>query len=247
MVGGDLCSCVFSVIPLKTIIANCRQGTSDVQDYTLDVLPYRVHLVDTPGFDDSFKNDAEILEGIAQFLQTAYDHGGNLFGILYLHQITDTRMKGSALKNLNMFQNLVGKRNLRNCVLVTTKWSEVAPEDGRRREAQLIHDRKLGWRDMISNGATITRFDGTHESAIHILHSIAGLDGILPRLTQELVVDGKQIKDTQAGKIVSVELELLGTYTQSYHDFKHPNVYSFCKKRKPRLRLRNRKPPKPSG
>jgi len=31
--------------------------------------PYIVNLVDTPGFDDTFKNDFEILEGIAEFLR----------------------------------------------------------------------------------------------------------------------------------------------------------------------------------
>lgn len=215
-VGGNLHSCKSMCTPSRSSqITNIQPGTSEVQDFILDMPPYRVHLVDTPGFDDSFKNDAEILVGIAQFLETVYERRGNLSGILYLHQITDARMKGSALKNLEMFQNLIGDRNLRNCVLVTTKWGQVDSEDGRRREEQLMNDRRLGWKNMVSNGASIARFDGSHDSAVRILQSIAGLKGILPRLTKEICVDGKQLKDTTAGKVVSAVLEEVRKYVSS--------------------------------
>jgi hypothetical protein len=168
--------------------------------------PYKVHLVDTPGFDDSTKNDAEILEGIAAFLAKVYNTRGNLSGILYLHQITDARMKGSALKNLAMFQKLVGSRCLKNCVLVTTKWSKIELHEGEAREAELVRDPKF-WGNMIANEAIMMRFDGTRYGAWHILQSIAGLSGIVPRLTRQLCVEGMRLKDTDAGYIVRNDLE----------------------------------------
>jgi hypothetical protein len=162
---------------------------------------YLVHLVDTPGFDDSFKNDAEILEGIAEFLRDVNNRRGTLSGILYLHQITDARMKGSALKNLIMFQKLMGQRALTNCLLVTTKWGLVDPAVGMAREEELANNPKF-WKNMISNHARVAKFDGSTESAIQIIESVAGLEGITPRLTKELCRDGMQLKNTSAGKIV---------------------------------------------
>jgi hypothetical protein len=114
-------------------------------------------------------------------------------------------MKGSALKNLEMFQKLMGTRCLSNCVLVTTKWSEVNSADGERRERELVSDRRF-WKNMISNEARVARFEGTSESALSIIQLIAGMDGIVPRLTKVLCLDGKQLKNTSAGQVVSDDL-----------------------------------------
>jgi hypothetical protein len=164
--------------------------------------PYHVHLVDTPGFDDSFKNDAEILDGIAEFLRQVHDQRGKLSGILYLHQITDARMRGSALKNLTMFQKLMGTRALTNCVLVTTKWGNVDKAVGQAREEELLQDARFGWKNMVANRAQVARFEDTSESAIRIIQSVAGLRECVPKLTEELCYDKKKLKDTAAGRVV---------------------------------------------
>jgi hypothetical protein len=46
-------------------------------------------------------------------------------GIIYLHKITDNRLAGFGLKNLEMFQALCGRSCLRNVVLATTMWDKV--------------------------------------------------------------------------------------------------------------------------
>lgn len=128
---------------------------------------------------------------------------GKLSGILYLHQITDDRMKGSALKNLAMFQKLIGDRCLKNCVLVTTKWGRIDPELGRRREQELT---EKFWAPMVACGSTMQRFDGSCANAAEIVGMLAHRSGIVPRLTDEICYQGKKLKNTAAGKVVEVDM-----------------------------------------
>lgn len=46
-----------------------------------------VHLIDTPGFDDTNRYDTDILEEVATFLATHYKLGGRLCGLIYCHPI----------------------------------------------------------------------------------------------------------------------------------------------------------------
>jgi hypothetical protein len=166
--------------------------------------PYAIHLVDTPGFDDTHKTDAEILKGIADFLASVYEHNGKLSGILYLHSITDERMKGSATKNLTMFKKLIGESCLKNVTLVTTKWSKIDKDVGERREQELYNK---FWKPMVAHQATMRRFDGTQREAMDILRELSVMDGIIPRLTDELCLKGMELKRTAAGKVVSVDMD----------------------------------------
>lgn len=171
--------------------------------------PYAIHLVDTPGFDDTHKTDAEILKGIADFLATVYEQRGKLSGILYLHPMTDDRMKGSAVKNLAMFKKLIGDHCLKNVTLVTTKWSKVDKAVGEKREQEL-YDKF--WKPMVACQANMRRYDGTSQGALDILRDLSVLDGIIPRLTDELCLKGMELKRTAAGKVVSVDMDEVGQY-----------------------------------
>jgi hypothetical protein len=120
-------------------------GTKLVQEYTFtykdgknntDIL---VHLIDTPGFDDTNKNDAEVLKDIANWLNTTYQNETLLSGVLYLHRISDSRMQGSAKRNLLMFMQLCGPHCYQNVMLATTMWS-ILPDEatGEAREKELV-------------------------------------------------------------------------------------------------------------
>ena len=78
-------------------------GTACVQKYdvTLDGIPFT--LVDTPGFDDPFRSNEEVLEEISQWFAASYKAGRQLAGVVYLHRITDTRMLGLAMLNFKVF------------------------------------------------------------------------------------------------------------------------------------------------
>ncbi|PWW73767.1 hypothetical protein C7212DRAFT_346713 [Tuber magnatum] len=97
----------------------------------------RVTLVDTPGFDNAIRSDTEILREIADWTSVTYGEKRLLSGIIYLHPITHSRMEGSALKNLRMFQSLYGRKFLKNIFLAKTQWSSADPAKGQVRENSL--------------------------------------------------------------------------------------------------------------
>ncbi|KAG6852774.1 hypothetical protein C0991_009214 [Blastosporella zonata] len=170
----------------------------------------RIIIVDTPGFDDTYVSDSEILRRIAVWLARSYSANMKLAGVIYLHEISQTRMLGTARKNLDMFNKLIGKGATKNIVLATTKWSEIPEEVGERREAQL---RERHWKWMFDLGAKLARFTGTPESGWELLHLIldqghkSNVDAI--EIQQELVEIKKILPDTQAGQTLRYTLEEL--------------------------------------
>lgn len=164
-----------------------------------------VRFIDTPGFDDTDTKDSDILKTIWQYISTG---GLRLSGLLYLHRITDDRVGGTALKNLSMFQKLVGDHNMRNVILLTTMWGKLQPSDnGEARVKQLTETGKF-WGGMISCGANHEKYDGTKEDALRIVQMM--LDNAPCRLQiQEEHDNGKKLADTTAGKEVADRLEAL--------------------------------------
>ncbi|KAJ8689304.1 hypothetical protein PTI98_013338 [Pleurotus ostreatus] len=157
-----------------------------------------VVLVDTPGFDDTVRTDTDILSAIADWLSTTYRDKITLSGILYLHRISDNRMAGTPIKNLNMFKQLCGQDALDNVILMTTMWTEVAEGVGESRESEL---RRNYWKPMIVGGSSTTRFDGTHLRAWEIIDALG--TGPKPLLIQtEMVDEGKTLPETSAGAVL---------------------------------------------
>jgi hypothetical protein len=165
--------------------------------------PYIVHIVDTSRFDNPFATDAEILQGIAEFLRQVYHERATFSGILYLHQITDARVKvllSKALKETN------GNHRPYQLHLSHHKMGTCGPAIGQAREKELKRDPRF-WANMIAHKARVERFDGSTQSAIRIIQSISGLPGITTLLTKELCWYNKQLGDTTAGQVVNVTLE----------------------------------------
>jgi hypothetical protein len=106
-------------------------------------------------------------------------------------------MGGSATRNLEMFQKLVGQDNMKNVKLVTTMWSEVLrKEDGDKRLDQLV---KEFWNGMIVAGAQVERYDCTGEDGKRIISSILNTSPVTLLFQQE-IRDGRSLEDTSAGK-----------------------------------------------
>ncbi|KAK1779259.1 P-loop containing nucleoside triphosphate hydrolase protein [Copromyces sp. CBS 386.78] len=159
-----------------------------------------VTVVDTPGFDDTWRSDERVLEEIAEYMATQYVLGVPLKGIIYMHSITEVRMKGSSLKFLNMFQSLCGDEAMKKVTLVTTHWDAIKPEDmanALRREQELIN---RWWAPMLQKGSWTTQYHGTRESAEALVLELAeDDDGIVLDVQRELVDDNKRLGDTRAG------------------------------------------------
>ncbi|KAF8438418.1 P-loop containing nucleoside triphosphate hydrolase protein [Boletus edulis BED1] len=156
-----------------------------------------VVLVDTPGFDDTYLSDAEILKIIAHWLKETYQNNIKLSGLLYLHRITDVRMAGTPLRHLSIFKDLCGENNLKNIVFVTTMWDEVGESISSRREDELL---SVFWKDMLRLGSPTRRFQGTLESAWEIIDCLerSGQRRIPLKIQQEMVDRGLQLHETTA-------------------------------------------------
>lgn len=124
----------------------------------------------------------------------------NLAGIVYLHDISQTRITGTTLKNLEMFTKLCGKDALANVVFGTTKWSDIIQEVGQRREKQLGG---TFCNNMIQHGSVMLRVGNDSSSARNILDRILqhrGVDFVL--IQDELVEEQLPIPETEAGRML---------------------------------------------
>ncbi|KAG7089354.1 hypothetical protein E1B28_011044 [Marasmius oreades] len=158
---------------------------------------YLVTLIDTPGFDDTTRNDADILRTIAEFL--AREHGRTLAGILYLHRISDKRMSGISRRNFNVFKQLCGDDTLKNVVIVSNMWGQVDEDVGDAREQELTtNDTFL--KPALDKGAKMVRHDNTPMNARAILRHLVGMKPLPLRIQTEMVREHKDVWQTAAGE-----------------------------------------------
>jgi len=168
----------------------------------------RIVFVDTLGFDDTYVDDAQVLKLIAVWLARSYSDGMKLSGIVYLHEISQTRMFGTSRKTLTMFNKLCGDDALKNVILATTKWSGIDDEVGQRRELQLCD---TYWKPMLAQGSRMARFTYTRESAWDIVNLIICRDVVDGNvlIQRELVDLQVTLPETQAGRALRYTLEEL--------------------------------------
>ena len=161
-----------------------------------------VQLIDTPGFDDTKRSDAEILQELAFWLGKSYEHGIRLSGIIYLHRISDERVRGSTLRALNAFKAMCGKENYSGIILATTRWDQVEPEKAGARQEELCTDDIL-WGDMVRGGAFPTAIFDWKEFARLVLNYFVWKQKTMTlSIQQQMILEGKQIYETDAGNIL---------------------------------------------
>ncbi|KXX72832.1 Ribosome-recycling factor, partial [Madurella mycetomatis] len=163
-------------------------------------------VIDTPGFDDAERSDAEILTEIARILVAQYKLGVELRGIIYLHRITDVRFKRSAAKTLDIFQKICGEQSLGSVLLTTSGWT------CKNRDACASRERELRdgfWAYMVHQGSRISRFYGDQASATMIVSQLLMKKPVVLEMQRELIDNGMELKNTTAGAYLYDELELL--------------------------------------
>ena len=170
----------------------------------------RVHLIDTPGFNDTDFTDYEILTEIAFWLSEAYTEKCLLSGIVYLHDIGHTRMTHEGKNNLELFKKLCGPNALSSVVLATTRWDEVPQSIAEQREAELRTTEQF-WGGMIAHGSNMVRQVGkpgspeAHASAHSIIDLILRKGSVVLDIQEEMVNQDKELGDTGAGQELSRE------------------------------------------
>ncbi|KAF8183959.1 P-loop containing nucleoside triphosphate hydrolase protein [Pholiota molesta] len=209
-VGDSLKSCTTQPLPIVIHLGPGRK--SSFQNPYGDKNAARLILVDTPGFDHTDIDDMEILRRISVWLGNSYEKGMKLGGVIYLHDITQSRMLGTTRRNLDMFQKLVGKDSLKCVVLATTKWSLVDARIGNERQKQL---KEQFWKHMVDAGSQIVRI-GQDTASREVVNGILGRIDVTKSdineslaIQEEIVNMGKFIPETEAGQTLQYTIKQL--------------------------------------
>ena len=116
-----------------------------------------MHLIDTPGFDDTNRSDSDVLKDLAYWLGISYEKKKiRLTGLIYLHPISHVRMAGTPFKNLRTFRKMVGTGSMSSVALVSTMWGPSSGKEEAERE-ELLRMKPEYWGNMIKEGAKAHR------------------------------------------------------------------------------------------
>lgn len=150
-------------------------------------------LIDTPGFDDSHKDDLQILAVITNGLANTYRAGHKLSAVVYMHRIHDNRVGGSAVRSLAVMKKIVGPEAIDMIWLTTSHWGVTPRETALKHETTLMKDEDK-WGSLIAKGAKTYRLDAksAKSAARGLLRKIADAKPI-PKtlLLQEQIVEKK--------------------------------------------------------
>jgi len=134
---------------------------------------------------------------------TRYKNGSKLAGVIYVHRISDKRFSGIAGRNFKMFRELCGESSLKNVILVTNMWGEVAPDIGEARERELTSN---FLKPALDKGAQMARHNNTEQSAHDVIRRIVNNHPVVLQIQHEIVDERKDVTKTAAGEVINEEL-----------------------------------------
>ncbi|KAH7114769.1 P-loop containing nucleoside triphosphate hydrolase protein [Dactylonectria estremocensis] len=176
--------------------------TSEVQVYSFMYRGRRNYLIDTPGFNDTNRSDLDTLDFLATSLGASYANGVRIHGIIMLHPITDNRMNGSSLQNIEMMKAMCGFTNYKSLAIATTMW----PKDPHLDEQQIFNDREHELQTnsrffgtLIAQGASLFRHNESENG--NLIDEARSAKRI-----RELVDQDMTLGETKAGRAVAGEL-----------------------------------------
>lgn len=113
-------------------------------------------------------------------------------------------MQGSALKQFEMFQQIVGEDALANVILGTTMWDRLSSQaDGFDRDMEL---RKDFWSMMEHRGSQIASIDGSKGKAEGLIRRLMKMEPVVLKIQNEMLVEGRPLGKTSAAKVLAPRL-----------------------------------------
>jgi hypothetical protein len=158
-----------------------------------------VHLVDTPGFNDTELDDEDVFDLLITWLKEFHNKGQKFSGLIYLHPINKTREKGSDVRSLRIFKRLVGRENYNNIVIGLTFSDLEDPEIAASRERTLRESPDF-WADMVAAGAVVTRIPFDKDECISLIAKMAGQRRMFLQTERELFIEKKSVAELSATK-----------------------------------------------
>jgi len=176
-----------------------------------------IHLIDTPGFNDTGRSDGETLQELAFWLAAAHERELKLSGIIYLHPINATRLQGSGVRSLNAFKKMVGETNYRGVIVATTRWDEVA-SDQMNFASQRERELRVKLADVVEKGGRVVSLSAGRIDAMKIVAHIASRsqeERLTLAFQRQLVEEELAIHETDAGKFLFEKLETHTTQVEN--------------------------------
>lgn len=157
-------------------------------------------MIDTPGFDDSFTSDADILEKIAEFLDKTYRQKRYLSGLILLHPISGNKAGYHERKRTRLFKKLLGEEAYDRVIIGTTMWDQIAHDaHGIKQQQERMKTASI-WGDMVQRGASVVRHDNNKESVMKLINKVMGFDTVKLQLQVELQQHNGNLSATSAGQ-----------------------------------------------
>ncbi|KAH7334646.1 hypothetical protein B0J17DRAFT_577073 [Rhizoctonia solani] len=189
---------------------NATQGILTSEPFYVD--ENQVTIIDVPGFNDARLTVIEVLKSLSDLLSTLSSKN-KITGFLYMHNITDTRVGGASLRNMNAFKTICGAESLKNAVYVTNMWSDPPTQNQLKREEELREsDDFFGW--PLSQGAQMARHTNTKESAHNIIRLLLPKQPTVTKLWKQLVDERLGLAETDVGHVFEQEFKQDGLYQQ---------------------------------
>ncbi|GJJ78402.1 hypothetical protein EMPS_10761 [Entomortierella parvispora] len=176
--------------------------TQHIEEVCCEINGQSVLILDTPGFDDTERSDFQVLTEVADYLARLYKDDFRVSGILYLHNILENRVRGSALKNLQIFEKLCGEDSLQNVVMLTNRWGMMDEDQALEREEELKTEY---WNLYLAAGCKVDRYRDKSDLD-RIFESILCYRPAVLQIQRETVELNKPLDETAAGEVVNAEL-----------------------------------------
>jgi len=135
-----------------------------------------------------------------QFFLTSHHNRSKVTGVIYCHDINETRLTRVSNQAIELFEELCGPEAMHNIVLCTTKWDKLQDEtEGDRKQSELETEY---WKSIIAGGAQVARHNrGRQESAKEIVACVLNGKPVELKLTKELRRPGMTLGKTSAGRL----------------------------------------------
>ncbi|PPR07936.1 hypothetical protein CVT24_000826 [Panaeolus cyanescens] len=193
----------------KGVGHDLSSGTQTVNCIKMKISGTQSHLVlvDTPGFDDPARSNADILTVIGAWLKESYATKKKLNGIVYLHRITDIRFDSGASTTLALFQKICGGDIMGKVCLTTTRWNDVPPQWKHEYEEKEEQLKKGHWAIFLAKKSVTSRFDSStdetaKDTALKTLKTLVdhAKSRFVAQMQYELVDKKLPVYKTTAGK-----------------------------------------------
>jgi hypothetical protein len=153
-------------------------------------------------------------------LRERYDEKRKFSGIVFLHSI-NAGPAGNTAKNMRMFKRLCGSEQMKNVVVVTTRWDEACYSEEALAEAEELENSLMKPEGLLKelNDAGVRFLRAGHfseetpqpagaqyQSPVAVVESLLGLEPVYLQIQEEMAA-GKAIQETAAGLVLEREFE----------------------------------------